>query len=156
MKKEDRKRYMQMAIDLSEQSIDEKKGGPFGAVIVKDNRIIGGSGNCEFALMDPCAHAEIMAIRDACKNLQTLDLSGAEIFSSAEPCPMCLAAIYWVRIKIVYFSNTEEQSLKYGFLDKIILRELRKTKSKRKIQGIHLVNPKAIQVFEKTKKAVII
>ena len=76
-----------MAIDFSEQSVDGKKGGPFGAVIVKDEKVIGGSGNCEFKLMDPCAHAEIIAIRDACKNLQTLDLSGAEFTRQVSPAP---------------------------------------------------------------------
>lgn len=104
--------------------------------------------------MDPCAHAEIMAIRDACKNLHTLDLSGAEIYSSGEPCPMCMAAIYWVKIERVFFSNTEQQALQYGFLDKIILKELRKTKSKRRIKSIHIPNPVAIQIFEKAKHAI--
>ncbi len=156
MNTETRKRYMQMAIDLSEQSVDGKKGGPFGAVIVKDQKIVGASGNCEFSLMDPCAHAEIMAIRDACKNLQTLDLSGSDIYSSGEPCPMCMAAIYWVKMESVYFSNTEQQALQYGFLDKIILKELRKTKSKRKIKSIHVANPMAIGVFEKAKRAISI
>jgi guanine deaminase len=150
------KRYMQMAIDLAEQALDEKKGGPFGALIVRDDKIVGASGNCEFKNMDPCAHAEIMAIRDACQNLQTLDLSDCEMYSSGEPCPMCTAAIYWAKMKCIYFSNSEEQALEYGFLDKIILSELRKPKQKRKIKNHKISNRFALELFKKAAKAGIV
>lgn len=146
------KRFMQMAIDLSEQAIDGKKGGPFGAVIVKEDTIVGSSGNCVFKNIDPCAHAEIMAIRDACTNLSTVDLSGCTIYSSAEPCPMCTAGIYWANIKAIYYCNTEEQSLDYGFYDKLILQELKKPKNKRRIKSTHIANPSAIKVFDKALK----
>lgn len=148
----DQKRYMQMAVDLSEQSADAKKGGPFGAVIVREGKIVGSSGNCVMKHTDPTAHAEVMAIRDACANLNTIDLSGCEIYSSAEPCPMCTAAIYWAGIKAVYFSNTEEQSMDYGFVDKEILQELRKPVAKRKVTFQRIANPSAIKVFDKALK----
>lgn len=147
---------MQMAIDLAEQSLDEKKGGPFGALIVRDDKIVGASGNCEFMNIDPSAHAEIMAIRDACQNLQTLDLSDCEIYSSGEPCPMCTAAIYWAKMKCIYFSNSEELALEYGFLDKVILSELRKPKQKRKIKNYKIPNRSALKLFKKAVKAGVV
>ena len=150
---QEQKKFMQMAIDLSHYALDSKRGGPFGAVIVKDGKIIGCSGNSVFALMDPTAHAEIMAIRDACKNMNSVDLTGCEIYSSAEPCPMCLAAIYWAQMKSIYYSNTEEDSLEYGFVDKEILHELRKHKDKRILKSTHVANPEAIIAFEKALKA---
>jgi guanine deaminase len=148
----DQKRFMQMAIDLSEQAVDGKKGGPFGAVIVRQGRIIGSSGNCVFKNTDPTAHAEVMAIRDACKNTQNTDLSGCEIYSSAEPCPMCTAAIYWTNLKTVYYCNTEKDALEYGFVDKEILAELKKPNDKRKIKSVKMSNPAAIKVFDKALK----
>jgi guanine deaminase len=148
----DQKRFMQMAIDLSEQAVDSRKGGPFGAVIIREGKIIGSSGNHVLQLTDPTAHAEIMAIRDACENMGTTDLSGCEIYSSAEPCPMCTAAIYWAGLKKIYFSNTEEESLDYGFVDKEILEELRKPVGKRKIKASRIANPSALKVFDKALK----
>ena len=145
-------RFMQMAIYLSEQSVDTKKGGPFGAVIVKEQTIVGSSGNRVFELTDPCAHAEVMAIRDACANLNTIDLSGCEIYSSGEPCPMCMAAIYWAKLKAVYFCNSEDESLDYGFIDKEILKELKKTKSRRIIKSTRIRNPDGLKVFAKALK----
>lgn len=141
-----------MAIDLSEQAIDSKKGGPFGAVIIREGKIIGSSGNHVLELKDPTAHAEVMAIRDACGNMGSLDLSGCDIYSSAEPCPMCTAAIYWAGLKNIYFSNTENDSMDYGFIDKEILEELRKPSAKRKIKARQIVNPSAIKVFDKALK----
>src|ERR1700761_5553829 len=123
---EDRRRFMQMAVDLSEHALDAGKGGPFGAIIVRGTHIVGSSGNCVFKHTDPTAHAEIMAIRDACENQHSDNLSGCDIYSSGEPCPMCMAAIYWAKIDGVYYSNTEKDALDYGFVDKLILAELRK------------------------------
>jgi tRNA(Arg) A34 adenosine deaminase TadA len=150
---EDRMRFMQMAVDLSEQALDAGKGGPFGAIIVRGARIVGSSGNCVFRHTDPTAHAEIMAIRDACENLGSDDLGGCDIYSSGEPCPMCMAAIYWAKIGAVYFSNTEKDALRFGFVDKLILAELRLEPAKRKIQSIRLENGRALKVFEKAKEA---
>jgi guanine deaminase len=148
----EQKRFMQMAIDLSEQAIDSKKGGPFGAIIIREGKIVGSAGNQVLELTDPTAHAEIMAIRDACGNLGTTDLSGCEIYSSAEPCPMCAAAIYWAGLKNIYFSNTEQEALDYGFVDKEILSELRKPSAKRKIRASRIINQAAIKVFDKALK----
>jgi len=142
-------RYLQMAIDLSEQAIDTGTGGPFGAVIVRGQTILGSSGNRVYALNDPCAHAEVMAIRDACTNIQNTDLTGAVMYSSGEPCPMCLAAIYWAKIDEVFYANTQEDAMAYGFIDKEILAELKKPKNKRKIKETRMKNAGAIAVFKK-------
>ena len=144
---------MQMAIDHSEQALDAGKGGPFGAIIVHGSRIVGSSGNCVFQHTDPTAHAEIMAIRDACANLGTNELTGCTIYSSGEPCPMCMAAIYWAKIDAVFFSNTEKDALKFGFIDKLILAELRKNPDDRKIKSRRIANAAAIQVFRKAAAA---
>lgn len=142
---------MQMAIDLAEQALDAGKGGPFGAIVVKGTSIAGSSGNCVFEHTDPTAHAEIMAIRDACKNLGTADLTGCDIYSSGQPCPMCMAAIYWAKIEAVYFCNTEKQALEYGFVDKLILAELKKSPAVRKITSQKIANPGGLTLFEKAK-----
>ena len=141
-----------MAIDLSEQAVDGKKGGPFGAVIVREGKIIGSSGNCVFKDTDPTAHAEVMAIRDACKNMESTDLSGCDIYSSCEPCPMCTAAIYWANVKNIYYCNTEKDAMEYGFVDKEILAELKKPTDKRKIKTTRITNPAARKVFDKALK----
>lgn len=147
--KEDHNRFMQMAVDLSQYALDSKSGGPFGAIIVKEGKIVGSSGNCVFKNNDPTAHAEVMAIRDACKNLNMTELSGCEIYSSAEPCPLCTAAIYWSKIKAVYYSNTEDDSLKHGFIDKEILAELKLPKEKRSLKFKQVKNPEALKIFRR-------
>lgn len=149
MLKEDKNRFMQMAVDLSQYALDSKSGGPFGAIIVKKGRIVGSSGNKVFANCDPTAHAEVMAIRDACKNLESTDLTGCEIYSSAEPCPLCTAAIYWSKIEAVYYSNTEEDAMQHGFIDKEILAELKKSKEKRILLFKRIKNSQALQVFRR-------
>jgi guanine deaminase len=148
--KEDRARFMQMAVDLSQYALDSKSGGPFGAIIVKNGKIIGSSGNQVMKNCDPTAHAEVMAIRDACENLGSIDLSNCEIYSSAEPCPLCTAAIYWSKLEAVYYSNTEEDSLEYGFVDKEILAEIRLPKNKRILPFKQLKNPFALKVFKRS------
>jgi tRNA(Arg) A34 adenosine deaminase TadA len=143
---------MQMAIDLSEQSVDGKKGGPFGAVIVREGKIIGSSGNCVFKNTDLTAHAEVMAIKDECKNMQSIDLSGCDIYSSGEPCPMCTAAIYWANLKNIYYCNTEKDAMEYGFVGNEILAESKKTTDKRKIKSTRIKNSDALKVFDKALK----
>lgn len=145
----DKNRFMQMAVDLSQYALDSKCGGPFGAIIVKKGTIVGSSGNKVFINCDPTAHAEVMAIRDACKNLKTTDLSGCEIYTSAEPCPLCTAAIYWSKLEAVYFSNTEEDALKHGFIDKEIMAELKKPKEKRALLFKRIKNEHAIKIFKR-------
>ena len=152
MIKEDKNRFMQMAIDLSQYALDSKCGGPFGAIIVKDGKIIGSGSNRVTADLDPTAHGEVTAIREACKNIGTIDLSGCEIYTSAEPCPMCTAAIYWSKIEAVYYSNTEKESMEYGYTDKLILAELRKPKDKRKLLFKRIKNPQALQIFQRALK----
>ena len=112
--------YMDVAIDLSDDNFEKNYGGPFGACIVKDGKIIGRGSNHVLANNDPTAHAEVMAIRDACKNINSYDLSGCEIYTSCYPCPMCLSAIIWANISKVYYGNTKEDAANIGFRDDFI------------------------------------
>ncbi|MCU7937930.1 MAG: nucleoside deaminase [gamma proteobacterium symbiont of Bathyaustriella thionipta] len=117
-------KYISEAIFLARQSIDKHQGGPFGAIIVKDNHVIGRGTNQVTHHNDPTAHAEIEAIRDACRNIQSFSLEGCTLYTSSEPCPMCLSAIYWARIDTVLFANTYEQASQIGFDDQFIFKEL--------------------------------
>ena len=112
--------YMKVAKDLADQNLITNEGGPFGAVIVKDGKIIGKGFNRVIANNDPTAHAEIMAIREASKTLNTYNLSGCELYTTCYPCPMCLSAIIWANIKKVYYGNTKEDAASIGFRDDII------------------------------------
>ena len=116
---EDKKKFMAKAIELSINSANTI-GGPFGSVIVKDNKIIAEGSNKVTSSNDPTAHGEIVAIREACKKLNTFDLSGCDIYTSCEPCPMCLSAIYWSRIDKIYYANTREDAEKIDFDDSFI------------------------------------
>ena len=113
-------KYMEVAKNLSEDNLKTKKGGPFGACIVKDDKIIGRGSNNVLINNDPTAHAEVMAIRDACKNINSYDLSDCVLYTSCYPCPMCLSAIIWSNIKKVYYGNTALDAEKIGFRDKFI------------------------------------
>ena len=113
-------RFMKVAKDLSDETLLTNTGGPFGACIVKNNEIIGKGSNHVLSNNDPTAHAEIMAIRDACKNIGTYDLSDCELYTSCFPCPMCLSAIIWANIKKVYYGNTKEDAAHIGFRDDYI------------------------------------
>lgn len=145
MKREEN--FMNEAVDLSEKGMENLEGGPFGCVIVKDNKIVGSGNNKVLATNDPTAHAEIIAIRDACKNLRTFQLDGCEIYTSCEPCPMCLGAIYWARPAVVYFANTRHDAAEIGFDDSMIYDELNADIENRKIPLIHLENKKAKKIF---------
>ena len=112
--------YMQIADNLAKENLKTNVGGPFGACIIKDGKIIGKGSNHVLINNDPTAHAEIMAIRDACKNLQTYDLSNCILYTSCYPCPMCLSAIIWSNIKVVYYGNTKEDAANIGFRDDYI------------------------------------
>lgn len=112
--------FMKIAKELSDDNINSSVGGPFGACIVKDEKIIGKGSNRVLSNNDPTAHAEIMAIRDACKNTNSYDLSGCELYTSCYPCPMCLSAIIWSNIKKVYYGNTKEDAAEIGFRDDLI------------------------------------
>ena len=112
--------YMKIAKELSDENLKTNAGGPFGACVVKDGKIIGKGSNHVLANNDPTAHAEIIAIRDACRNINSYDLSGAELYTSCYPCPMCLSAIIWSNIKKVYYGNTKEDAANIGFRDDFI------------------------------------
>ena len=112
--------YMKKALDLAYQNLETKVGGPFGACVVKDGKIIAASSNHVILDHDPTAHAEILAIREAGKVLQTHDLSGCELYTTCYPCPMCLSAIIWSNIRTVYYGNTKEDASKIGFRDDFI------------------------------------
>ncbi len=112
--------YMKIAKELADDNLKTNAGGPFGACIVKDGKIIGKGSNNVLAHNDPTAHAEIIAIREACKNINSYDLSGAELYASCYPCPMCLSAIIWSNIKKVYYGNTKEDATNIGFRDDYI------------------------------------
>ena len=118
--------YMKIAKELSEDNLKTNVGGPFGACIVKNGKIIGKGSNHVLSNNDPTAHAEIMAIRDACQNIGSYDLSGCELYTSCYPCPMCLSAIIWSNIKNVYYGNTKEDAAKIGFRDDAIYNFIKK------------------------------
>lgn len=116
--------FMKEAIRIAVENVENKTGGPFGAVVVKDGKIIASSGNTVVPDNDPTAHAEVNAIRKACRGLKSFQLTGCEIYSSCEPCPMCLGAIYWARPKAVYYACTKEDAAEGGFDDSFIYKEI--------------------------------
>lgn len=142
------KQFMDRAIQLSLENI-EKGGGPFGAVIVKDGEIIAESGNSVTNDNDPTAHAEVNTIRKACKKLETFDLEGCIIYSSCEPCPMCLGAIYWAHLDELYFANNKKDAGNIGFDDAFIYDELDLPFEKRKLKTNQFMRDEAIKAFEK-------
>ena len=138
---------MKRAIELSVESVN-KGGGPFGCIIVKDDKIIAEGSNKVTLNNDPTAHGEIVAMRDACKKLNNFNLDGCELYSSCEPCPMCLSAIYWARITKIYFANTREDAQKIDFDDSLIYSEFQKNISERKIPMIQMMRSEALKAFE--------
>ena len=139
--------FMQKAIELSIKNI-HNNGGPFGCVIVKNNKIISEGVNGVTQNNDPTAHAEIVAIRNACKKLNTFDLSGCELYTSCEPCPMCLSAIYWSHIDLVYYGNSRENAAEIQFDDKFIYDEMKKDINERKIPLKQILKDEAIEAFD--------
>jgi len=139
--------FMKKAIELSIENIN-KGGGPFGSVIVKDNKIIAEGSNKVTTTNDPTAHGEIVAIREACKKLNNFSLSECEIYSTCEPCPMCLSAIYWARIGKIYYANTREDAQKIDFDDSLIYSEFQKKINERKIPMIQMMRNEALKAFE--------
>ena len=144
-------RFMQEAILLSQHGMIKNEGGPFGCIIVKDDKIVGRGNNKVSSTNDPTAHAEVTAIRDACKNLGTFQLDDCEIYTSCEPCPMCLGAIYWARPKIVYYANNRTDAAAIGFDDSMIYDEMVVAIEKRKIPIIPISREAALKVFEEWK-----
>lgn len=148
--------FMDVAIDLSDDNFDKGYGGPFGACIVKDGKIISKGINMVIKNNDPTAHAEIVAIRNACKKLGIHDLTGCEIYTSCYPCPMCLSAIIWSNIKTVYYGNTKEDAAEIGFRDDFIynyINDLTNNKKDSKTLKLKSMNrDEAIKVFELYKE----
>ncbi len=140
--------YMARAIALSEQGMRDNDGGPFGAVIVKDDTIIAEGNNCVTSCNDPTLHAEIVAIRAACTALGTFDLSGCTLYTSCEPCPMCLGAVYWARIDALYYANTKEDAAAIGFDDQFIYEELDRPHSERHVRAEQIMHAQAQVVFD--------
>lgn len=139
---------MNQAVQIAFESAQSKNGGPFGAIIVKDGKIVGVGKNSVTSTNDPTAHAEVMAIRNACQNLNTFQLEDCEIYTSCEPCPMCLGAIYWARIKKIYYAATQHDAAKIGFDDQYIYIELAKNKSERSIPMKQLQPEGYLKPFE--------
>ena len=138
---------MARAIELSIENVRSGRGGPFAAVVVKDGKIVAEAANCVTSTTDPTAHAEVMAIRLACKKLSTFELKGCDIYSSCEPCPMCLGAIYWARPARVYFGGTAADAANAGFDDSFIYEEIARPHSTRKIPMIGMMREEALAAF---------
>lgn len=145
--------YMKRAVELSKTNIASQQGGPFGAVVVLDGKIVGEGANKVTSQNDPTAHAEVMAIREACKSLGRFDLRGAEIYTSCEPCPMCLSAIYWARIDKIYYANTRQDAAAISFDDDLIYTEIPKSPESRQIPAIHLASEEAKSVFRQWQES---
>ena len=139
--------FMKKAIELSINSV-KNGGGPFGAVIVKDKKIIAEGSNKVTGTNDPTAHGEIVAIREACKKLNNFSLNGCELYSSCELCPLCLAAAYWARINKIYYANTREDARKIDFDDSFIYSEIKKNINERKIPMTQMMRDEALKAFE--------
>jgi tRNA(Arg) A34 adenosine deaminase TadA len=143
---EEKNKFMIKAIELSIKSA-ETIGGPFGCVIVKDNKIISEGSNKVTSTNDPTAHGEIVAIREACLKLNTFNLSGCELYSTCEPCPMCLSAIYWSHIDKIFYANTRDDAKNIDFDDSFIYSEINKKIGDRKIQMIQMLRDEALKAF---------
>ena len=140
--------YMKRAIELARDSVAVNAGGPFGAVVVKNGRIIGEGSNQVTSSNDPTAHAEIIAIREACKTIGSFQLDGCEIYTSCEPCPMCLGAIYWARPAKIFFACTREDAAIIGFDDDFIYQELEKANEQRELVLVSMMRDEALEVFK--------
>lgn len=141
-------KFMNEAIRLSFETMRSGKGGPFGCVVVKDGKIIAEGFNQVTSNNDPTAHAEVVAIREACKKLNTFQLTGCEIYTSCEPCPMCLGAIYWARPDKLFYANTKSDAAKIGFDDDFIYQEINLSLDKRKIPTAQIGRMTALKAFE--------
>ena len=144
----DHKQYMQEAVTAALKGMQNNEGGPFGCVIVKDGKIIGKGNNKVTSTNDPTAHAEVTAIRDACKNLGSFQLEGCILYTSCEPCPMCLGAIYWARPEKVYYGSTKTDAAHIGFDDDFIYEELKLPYADRSIPFEQLAPEVAITPFQ--------
>ena len=140
--------FIKMAIELAAEGMKSEKGGPFGAVIVKDGEIVGRGSNMVTSTNDPTAHAEVTAIRDACKNLNDFQLTGCTIYTSCEPCPMCLGAIYWARPDRIVYGCTREDAAAIGFDDEFLYKEVTVPINERTIPTFQLGRAEGLKVFQ--------
>ena len=148
-------KFMREAIRLSEENVATGRGGPFGAVVVKDNKIIARGTNQVTSLNDPTAHAEVIAIREACKKLNSFQLEDCEIYTSCEPCPMCLGAIYWARPKRIFFANSKKDAAEINFDDQFIYEEIAKPIAERKLFTKQILREEALTAFQAWAKSEI-
>ena len=144
--------FMEKAIALATENVTLRRGGPFGAVVVRDGQVVATGVNLVTATNDPTAHAEVTAIRNAATALATFDLAGCAIYSSCEPCPMCLAAIYWSHCDAIFYGNTSADAAAAGFDDAFLYEEVKLPLSKRRIPTINLLREQAISNFEAWRK----
>ena len=144
-----KEQFMLEAVKAALKGMQDNEGGPFGCVIVKDGKIIGRGNNKVTSSNDPTAHAEVTAIRDACKHLNSFQLDGCEIYTSCEPCPMCLGAIYWARPDKVYFGSNQEDAANIGFDDEFIYKEIALPYEKRSIPFVQFGRDIALEAFKK-------
>jgi guanine deaminase len=140
--------FMEKAITLATENVTSGRGGPFGAVIVRDGEIVASGANLVTATNDPTAHGEIVAIRNACAALKTFQLTGCHIYTSCEPCPMCLAAIYWARCDAIFYGNCAADAAAAGFDDAFLYEEIKRPINQRKIPALNLLPEKAISSFD--------
>ena len=145
--------FMEEAIRLAVRNVDEGQGGPFAAIVVKDGEIVATGTNSVTTTNDPTAHAEIVALRSACRILGTFQLDGCEIYTTCEPCPMCLGAIYWARPDAIYYCNTRQDAAAAGFDDEMIYRELATPVAERSIKMVQLFETAATAPFDAWRAA---
>jgi len=141
-------KFMQEAINMAKLGMQNNEGGPFGAVIVKNGEIIGRGNNKVTSTNDPTAHAEVTAIRDACKHLNSFQLDDCELYTSCEPCPMCLGAIYWARPKAIYYACTKQDAAAIDFDDDFIYKEIATPIPERKIKTIQIMREEGLEAFK--------
>lgn len=146
-------RFMRMAIELATENVRTGRGGPFGAVVVRDGQVVATGANQVTATNDPTAHAEVMAIRNACAKLGTFELSGTQIYSSCEPCPMCLTAILWARCEALFYGNTAVDAAHAGFDDSFFYEQVRCPVEERRLPTANLLRDEALASFEAWKTA---
>jgi tRNA(Arg) A34 adenosine deaminase TadA len=142
------KEFMRRAFELAQNGIDADDGGPFGAIVVRDGKIIGEGCNRVTSTNDPTAHAEVVAIREACQNLNSFQLEDCTIYTSCEPCPMCLGAIYWARPALMYFACSREDAARAGFDDRFIYEEIALPYEQRRIKSVNFLREEGLRVFE--------
>jgi guanine deaminase len=142
------RQFMMRAVELARRGMDANDGGPFGCVVVKDGRVVGEGNNRVTSTNDPTAHAEVVAIREACKTLGTFQLDGCTIYTSCEPCPMCLGAIYWSRPAGIFYAGTQEDAAAAGFDDEHFYSELAKPNEERELKMVNLLRGEAQKVFQ--------